>query len=164
MKEGLLLAINAVNRLLKVLLVTGFLFMSFLVFIQIIYRYVLLKPIPWSEELARYLFEWCTFLGSSIAVKEKAHVGVEMFVNLLPKTLRKVAAIVSYLGSIIFVGLMTYFGFILVSRTTGQVSAAMRMPMALAYLSIPLGSGFMLLNFLYLLLDEIITPPAKQTV
>ena len=155
MKEHLGALIGLLNRFLKVILVVDLVIMTLLVFIQIIYRYILLKPIPWSEELARYLFEWLAFIGSSIAVKEKAHVGVEMFVHALPKPLQRITNIIAYIGCMVFVGLMTHYGFLVVGKTTKQLSAAIRMPMALPYLSVPLGSALMFLNFFYLMLNEL---------
>ena len=33
---------------------------------QVIFRYVLAAPLPWSEELARYCFVWIVFLGGAV--------------------------------------------------------------------------------------------------
>ena len=37
------------------------------VFVQVVLRYVFDRPLVWSDELARYLFVWCAFLGWVIA-------------------------------------------------------------------------------------------------
>jgi len=45
--------------------------------LQNISRFVLRDSLSWSEELARYLMVWATFIGASIGVKRGSHVGVE---------------------------------------------------------------------------------------
>ncbi len=70
------LAEYAVCALLAVMVVV--------VFLQVIFRFVIRSSLPWSEELARYLMVWIVFLGASIGVKRKSHIGVEAVVALLP--------------------------------------------------------------------------------
>ncbi|MDI9479328.1 MAG: TRAP transporter small permease subunit, partial [Bacillota bacterium] len=40
-----------------------FLVMVTLMFVQVIFRYFLESPLPWSEEVIRYLFIATTYLG-----------------------------------------------------------------------------------------------------
>ena len=56
--------------------------MTLLVFVQVIMRYVFSSSLSWSEELARFIFLWVSWVGASYAVKERAHFRVEMFANL----------------------------------------------------------------------------------
>ena len=51
---------------------------------QVIFRYVIAAPLPWSEELARYCFVWIVFLGGAIGLSRGIHLGVDLFVNMLP--------------------------------------------------------------------------------
>ncbi len=53
-----------------------FLFMLALMFIQVVYRYVLESPLPWSEELCRYLFIVTSFLGGVVATAERSHIEI----------------------------------------------------------------------------------------
>ena len=46
---------------------------------QVVTRYVFKIPLPWSEEMARYLFLWLTWVGaSSYATKERKHVSIDL--------------------------------------------------------------------------------------
>ena len=40
--------------------------MLVVVTLQVWYRFVLNDPLAWSEELARYLFVWSSFIGSAV--------------------------------------------------------------------------------------------------
>ena len=44
--------------------------MTILVFIQVVMRYVFSNSLSWSEELARFIFLWVSWIGASYAVKE----------------------------------------------------------------------------------------------
>ena len=57
--------------------------MTILVFIQVVMRYVFSNSLSWSEELARFIFLWLSWIGASYAVKERSHFRVEMFANMI---------------------------------------------------------------------------------
>ena len=45
--------------------------------------------LSWTEELSRYIFIWQTWLGTSIALKYKQHIRVEILINFLKKIKNK---------------------------------------------------------------------------
>ncbi len=115
--------------------------MSIIVLVAVFLRYVLFYPFPWGEEAARYLMVWGIFLGISIGVRKKAHLGVEAFIYRLPANMIKKAMFVSQL--IMMAGYLwfAYLSFELVLRikATGQTSAAMQLPMYYIYAALPVG-------------------------
>lgn len=56
-----------------------------LVMINVITRYVFKTGIPWSEEFATGCFVWTAFIGSAACYKHRAHIGVDLLVNRLPR-------------------------------------------------------------------------------
>jgi TRAP-type transport system small permease protein len=69
--------------------------MSLSVFGNVVLRYVFNSGLTWSEEMSRYFFVWMVFLGAIAALKDKMHLGVDIVVNALPKTLQKIVFIIS---------------------------------------------------------------------
>ena len=65
-------------------IVTGFLIMFFVLLAQVIMRYVFNSPLTWSEETARFIFVYVSFVGISFAYRQKAHIRMEAVVKLLP--------------------------------------------------------------------------------
>ncbi len=51
--------------------------------LQILFRYVFMYPLPWTEELARFTLVWVTFLGAASATRRKLHLAVDFFINRL---------------------------------------------------------------------------------
>lgn len=146
---------DALNQVIKLITIIAFAIMVLVTFMQIIYRFVLLQPIPWAEELARYLFVWITFLGAAVAVKSKGHVGVELVIDKLPKRTKKIVLTIAFIICAIFCIVIFFNGIIMVQRTMNQRSAAMSMPMSIAYAAIPVGFIVMAINFLQIILQTI---------
>ena len=128
--------------------------MTVVVIMQVFSRFVLRDSLSWSEELARYLMVWATFVGASIGVKRGSHVGVEALAKALPK---KAQIIVKYLGVVLvltFCVILFTQGMGIIQRQISgrQVSPAMRIPMWWAYLAIPVGAFLMGVRFIQNLL------------
>lgn len=71
-------------KLLKLLIVLCMIGMLVLVFGNVVLRYAFNSGISVSEELSRWLFVWMIFLGSLVALKERAHMGFDSLVRRLP--------------------------------------------------------------------------------
>ena len=53
---------------------------------QVVFRYFLEVPVPWTEELARALFQITSLLGIAFAYKEREHIIVDfLYVKVPPK-------------------------------------------------------------------------------
>ena len=59
--------------------------MVIMVFGNVVLRYLFNSGITMSEELSRLLFLWLIFVGSVVAMKEHAHLGVDTLVSRLPR-------------------------------------------------------------------------------
>ncbi|MDR2180206.1 MAG: TRAP transporter small permease [Synergistaceae bacterium] len=119
--------------------------MTGLVFCQVVMRYVFSNSLSWSEELARFIFMWLSWVGASYAVKERSHFRVEMFANLLKGRSRKgfeLLILVVWFG---FSLVMAWLGtdLVIFLMETGQISAAMEIPMSWVYASVPVGCALM---------------------
>lgn len=128
------------------LLVYSLMFSVALIFIQIIMRYVFSNSLGWSEELARYLFLWQIWLGASYAVKERRHLRIEIIQDLMrDKRKKMIFELLPTAIWLLFSIFLTYQGtrLTLILFERGQVSPAMRVPMAYAYASVPVGCALM---------------------
>jgi len=66
--------------------------MTIVVAVQVFFRYVLNQSLFWSEELARFLLVWLTFLGASSAYYRKVNPGVDFLYAKLPPLLKKTSS------------------------------------------------------------------------
>jgi TRAP-type C4-dicarboxylate transport system permease small subunit len=86
--------IDAIARLIDVLLAAMLAVMVVLVFGNVVLRYALNSGITVSEEVSRWLFVWMTFLGAIVALKDHAHLGTDMLVSRLPLWGKKACLVV----------------------------------------------------------------------
>lgn len=119
--------------------------MTVLVFLQVVMRYVFSNSLSWSEEIARYIFLWLSWIGASYAVKERSHFRVEMFANAIKGKARKYYELAILLIWFVFSLFLTWYGtqLILFLIENGQISAATEINMAIPYASVPVGCGLM---------------------
>lgn len=132
---------NIINKAEEWILVFLMSALSVIVFAQVVFRYAG-HSLSWSEELARYLTIWISFIGASYGFRYGAHIGVEAFKNWLPFRARRVVDLIACIAVAVISVLMMYYGYLIITKVHlkfGQVSPAMRMPMQYAYLAIPVG-------------------------
>lgn len=84
-------------RSLRFFIVACLAVMVILVFGNVLLRYVFNTGITVSEEVARWLFVWMTFVGAIIALQKHAHLGMDSVVSRLPTAAKKVCLVVSNL-------------------------------------------------------------------
>ena len=73
------------NNFEERLLIGSLFFNVLLIFSQILMRTIFNYSLSWTEELSRYIFIWQTWLGTSIALKYKQHIRVEILINIFKK-------------------------------------------------------------------------------
>ncbi|WP_029008320.1 TRAP transporter small permease [Azospirillum halopraeferens] len=68
-------------------------------------------PLVWSVDLAQLLFVWVAFLGADLALRKRAHIGIDYLVKRFPARLR--AALELALGAVVlgFLLSMTVLGY-----------------------------------------------------
>jgi len=134
-------------------LITGAMTTS--VLLGVLFRYVLKAPLPWSEEMARYLMVWGASLGASIAFREGSHVGVTILKERLNEKIQKAVVILTQMAIMGFMVTLSVYGFILVYKVMEQSSPAMEIPMAWPYLAIPIGCSFIFFEALVMFIHGI---------
>jgi TRAP-type transport system small permease protein len=83
-------------RVLKAAIAICLAVMVVLVFGNVVLRYAFNSGIATSEELSRWLLVWLTFLGAIVALRQHAHLGVDMLVRFLPARGKLLCFIASY--------------------------------------------------------------------
>jgi TRAP-type C4-dicarboxylate transport system permease small subunit len=122
--------------------------MVVLVSTSVALRYVFNTGIVWSEELIRYAYIWLIFLGSVTAIQQNAHIGLDIFTDALPLSLRRWVYCVGDVLVMVFLLVQTYYGVVLILKTQGMLSATMRIPMSWVYWIFPLSGALMLFEML----------------
>lgn len=79
------------------------------IFFSAIMRVIKL-PVRWGLDIALLLFAWSTFLGADIAFRKKCLVRVDMLINRLPQTMRKILEGVVYILMLAAIVFLIFYG------------------------------------------------------
>ena len=118
-------------------------------------RYVFNQSITGANEVVTILFIYTTAIGAAISIGKNEHIGIDVFVNLLPKKFYKMIRILQVflvfaLHLILFIYCLEW-----VEKAGGYLMPATGLPRIVAIASIPLGCIFCILFCAKILIDVI---------
>ncbi|BAQ09130.1 C4-dicarboxylate transport system, small permease component [Bacillus sp. OxB-1] len=140
--------ISTLNTITKYVTAALLILMTALIFVQIISRVLIGSSFSWTEELARYLMIWITFLGAGFAFQYSAHMGIDYFVNKISSTYSKLIMVIMAIASMFFFCFLFFQGIKLMEFGMMQKSSALKIPMGYVYLIFPISSALILLNLI----------------
>lgn len=149
---------NTITKVLSMLCFFTIAGLTIIVFLQVFSRFIKYS-LPGTEELARLLVVWLTFLGTSLAIHEKMHLGVRYFVGLAREQNQKIIDFAIHILTIVFFGVLMIYGIKLTMATMATTSSTLELPMGLFYGVIPLSSIF---SIYYIIMNMI--KPSKEGV
>lgn len=148
--------IDILDRVFRVFLAALMALMVVCVTWQIISRYALGDPSPWTEELARFLLIWIGLLGGSYAYHVKMHLGLDLLSMRLRGRAKHMHEVFVHLVVIFFSAVVLVAGGLRIVQMTSelkQYSAALEVPMSVVYYALPI-SGVMLILYALIALVE----------
>ncbi|MEL6671142.1 MAG: TRAP transporter small permease [Bacteroidota bacterium] len=112
-------------------------------------RYVLDSQASWSEELARFLLIWIGILGAAYAAGQRMHLAIDLLSPKLSLSRRKQLDLFIRTLVALFALLVLVIGgirLIYISHVLGQLSPALRLPMTVVYVCLPI-SGLLIIYY-----------------
>ncbi len=147
--------VEVLDRALKALLALLLGVLTVTVFLQVLVRFVVKYPLPWTEEVARLAFVYSIFVGATLAVRERSHISVDFLLALLPEPAQRVVKLAGAILVAIFLVAMTWEGIEFVRVTGVQVTPVMQVPFRYLYLVIPASGAMMLLYLVLATIDDL---------
>ena len=123
--------------------------------LNVILRYCFGRPIYQAEEIATSMFVWLVFVGAAACYGEKAHIGIDCLVNLLPKKAKRVVALLTSAAMVLITALMTCMSVLFTINAGAKLTAALRLPYAWIDSAAVLGFAFMFLHAIEFFIENI---------
>lgn len=117
----------------------------FIVFINVIARYIFDNPLTWSDELAMALFVWCIFIGSSVCAKYSSHISIDVIVDIMPKKVRKILDIFGKLLILVFNVYLTHLSYRFALAAGLKKTPTLKISYTLIDISATIGFGLMVI-------------------
>ena len=134
----------------------GFIAMILLVFVNVLGRFIFRMGITESEEIARILFVWITYMGAILCFKTNSHVLVDILINFLHGISRKIVDVISNLLVTGILALTFYHSLNLIKVNLGTLTPLTKIPLALVEAIIPVSLLIMLIINLYKMIQIIL--------
>lgn len=131
-----------------------------LIFVSVVMRYFLNRPLSWSNEMATFMLVYVTFLGTYVASNTGHLAKVELFISLFKGPLHTAAKILSRIFSAGLVGWIGFYGtkMYFSNIIQNQVSSAMQIPMRFVWWILPVTMWLLLfsevLGFLHIFIPR----------
>ena len=123
--------------------------MTALTFVNVVARYVFSASLSFSEEITTYLFVLLSLLGSAIAAKRGAHLGLTIISDRVGPKAGRVLGIISMAFATAFSAIICYFGFFMALNqfSKGQLTAGTQLPEWIFGSFGPIGALFVTIRF-----------------
>ena len=123
-------------------------FIVLVIAVEVIRRFVLLYSSVWGEETARYAFIYLVWIGAAVAVRDRAHIRIDVITHLLPP---RGAALIYLLADILTVALACFAIYwsldpVFVSWKYGNVTDGLRIIRVWFLIAVPFGFSIMLVR------------------
>lgn len=99
-----------VGTINQTMAVYGLLLGVIVAFINVVLRYAFDMSLPWAGELTNYLFIWSALFGAAYGFKHGAHISITLLIERMPAMIMKAFLIFANILSILYLGLLSYFG------------------------------------------------------
>ena len=114
--------------------------------VEVIRRFVLSYSSIWGEEIARYAFIYLAWVGASAAVKERAHIRIDVLLHYLSHRAKSAIYLLGDLCMLAMAILAVYTAIesLHISIKFGSVTHGLRISLAWFLAAVPLGFSLMI--------------------
>ncbi len=131
--------------LLKGLSIAILAVMTAIIVCAVFFRYVLNDAIIWSEEIAKFLMVWMTFMAAPIGLKMGAHVAIEVLLVRLEGRWRALLQVAIYMAIISLMVVFVKEGMFLTNNAKIQRASTVDVSIFYVYAAMPIGCAVMAL-------------------
>jgi len=125
-------------------------------FANVVLRYGFNYTLAWSEELVRIVIIYSTFVGASVAVKQRAMIKIDAVVQIFPKLKTGLTHYTNFL-MLIFASMMIYYGYKMAELQviTNQKTIIMQIPLVYLYAIMPVMGIMVFIRTVQVMIQDI---------
>lgn len=151
------------ENLEKPLLFAGMLAIILIITYQTVHRYIVTHlfdtagAATWTEEMARFIFIWISYLAVPLAIKNRSNIRVDFVYDKLPERYKNISWVIVDLCFLTLSLVVCLMGsdHLLMMLSFPQTTPAMQIPFFVPYLILPIGFGLMAIRNIQDLIAQI---------
>lgn len=156
-------ALDAINVIVGVLMAAGIALIFVLLTGQVVLRYLVFAPFNWVEEGATYLMAILTLLGMSLLMRQNIHLQVD----LLRDNAGRYGSVILRLFALLVTAALGYYlmrsGWAYAWAGRNELSPSGTFNVFWPRLAIPLGSGLLMIQALFMAIRVVLPARAART-
>lgn len=139
------------------LLLTFYALIILTIAIEVFRRFVLNYSSSWGEELARFSFIYLAWLAAAAAVRDRAHIRIDVLVNLGGPRMKRLAWWLADIATLVLAVWALWLSIypILTSINFGSITPGLRVSQAIFLAAVPLGFMLVVLRVVQSMLADI---------
>ena len=125
--------------------------------IEVLRREIFAYSSIWGEEIVRYSFIYLAWIGAAAAVKERAHIRIDVIMHYLSPRVKALLYIFGDLVMFVIAGFALYYSIetVHVSAKFGSVTDGLRISKVWFLMAVPAGFGLMIWRLTQSLMRDI---------
>ncbi|GHE21965.1 membrane protein [Halomonas urumqiensis] len=125
--------------------------------IEVIRRFLLNYSSSWGEELARFAFIYLAWLAAAAAVRDRAHIRIDVLVNLGGPRMKRLGWWLSDIATLVLAvwALWLSISPILTSINFGSITPGLRVSQAVFLAAVPLGFALVVTRVIQSMLADV---------
>ncbi|MDX1606858.1 MAG: TRAP transporter small permease [Candidatus Competibacterales bacterium] len=149
-QHGLLALLRGIDRLSYGVIVIVMALMSLILAAQVVARYGLGTSIDSANELSRLFFVWSIFLAIPHGIKYGVHVGIDVFVVMLPYRFQEILFRIIAAAGAVLMGLLLTVSWTAAADKWQELMPTLPVTAALYYIAVVIATGHSLLHLVAL--------------
>lgn len=146
---------RAIEQALRAVVAALVVTIAVLVAAQVVFRYAVQQPIVWSEEFTTLCYQWLSYLGAALAVRYRAHYGVDLVVRLLGPRWRGALEWLEHAVVWSLAAFLVVYGWRIVESSALQMYPTLPFSVGTGYLVLPIAGVLFVLMDLPVMLERL---------
>jgi len=132
--------LDGIQKICSVLCGICLISISAVMLLAVLFRYVLVSPIVWSEEITGFLLVWMVLLAAPIGYRVKEHVAIDFLPKKLPTSLKPYLQLLHSLIILWVSSVIVFYGIPHTMKSMNQIFPTLEwIRYGYMYASLPLG-------------------------
>lgn len=129
--------------------------MSLVLALQVVFRYVLNRPLPWPLEVSLFCFVWLVWLGAIGGMREERQIRIEFAEKYSPRPIQRILVPANTVLSMVFLVLVVYYGVHVAESQMSAVYDILPFSRGVLYSVAPVCGSLMFLSLVRVLVRQV---------
>jgi TRAP-type C4-dicarboxylate transport system permease small subunit len=131
--------LDAMDKGVSWVIIASMATLTFVVVLQVFFRYVLNDSLRWGWDIPRLCFIWVILLSIPLGIRYNAHVGIDMVVQHFSPLMQRATLVFNAFFMMVLSLTAGWYGVVLAVGTWDQNMPGIRLPVGLFYVGLAVG-------------------------